>query len=208
MKYLKMLGLAVIAAAALMAFLGAGTASATVICKVEPKSGVCPEGSDYPAGTKGKASLKRETKAVLETTSGETLATCTESTVEGTSKNTGGATETVESTLTSLTWGGCSTKVVTLRPGLGQLHWIAGTNNGTLTTAGVEVTTGIFGVSCVYGAGALPIDAGTTVGGDPGSLAANTIVNKTEGGFLCPSTLRFTASYVATEPTAAWVAER
>jgi hypothetical protein len=38
MKYLKMLGLAAIAAMGLMAFLGASTASATVLCETTPAS--------------------------------------------------------------------------------------------------------------------------------------------------------------------------
>jgi hypothetical protein len=56
MKYLKMLGLAAIAAAALMAFVGAGTASAAggVLCKVEGTSSgtTCPSGQAYTPGTK------------------------------------------------------------------------------------------------------------------------------------------------------------
>lgn len=208
MKFLKMLGLAAVAAAALMAFAGAGPASATVVCKTQPTAGVCPSEWDYPVGTKGKASLAAGTSAALQTTAGEVLVTCTASTVEGTSENTGGATSTVKSTLTALTWSGCSSTVKTLNPGTGELHWIAGTNNGTLTTFNTLVTVNIFGVSCSYGTGAAGTDMGTTIGGNPGHLAVNTAINKQEGGFLCPATARFSAEYVATEPTAAWVAER
>jgi hypothetical protein len=207
MKYLKVFALAAVAAAALMAFVGAGTASATVVCKTVPTAGVCPEGWDYPAGTVGKASLKAGTTAALKATGGEILITCTESTVGGQSVNTGSATETVKSALTSLTWSNCSNTVETISPGTGELHWIAGTNNGTLTTINTKVTVNIFGVSCSYGTGA-GADVGTTVGGNPGSLKVNLVVAKQEGGFLCPADTRFEAEYVATEPTAAWVAER
>jgi hypothetical protein len=207
MNNLKILGLAAVAAAALTAFLGASTASATVICKTKPTAGVCPEGWDYLAGTKGKASLAAGTSAALQDTSGNVLITCTASTVEGTSENTGGATSTVKSTLTSLTWGGCSNTVDTINPGRGELHWIPGTNNGTLTTIETAVTVNIFGVSCTYGTGS-GTDMGTTVGGNPGSLTVNTAIPRIAGGFLCPATTRFSAEYVATEPTAAWVAER
>lgn len=208
MKYLKILGLAAVAATALMAFIGAGTASATVICTTKPTGGECPAGWDYPAGTVGKASLKSGTTVVLESTSGSTLVTCSESTVGGTSENTGGATSTVKSILTSLTWGGCTTTVDTLNAGTGELHWISGTTNGTLITFNNLVTTNIFGVSCSYGTGAAGTDMGTTVGGNPGSLTVKTVINKQEGGFLCPSTTLFTAEYIATEPHAEWVAER
>jgi hypothetical protein len=208
MKVLKMLGLTAMAAAALMAFLGAGTASATVICKTVPTAGVCPEGWDYPAGTKGKASLRASTSALLETTSGAEIATCTGSTVEGTSENTGGATSTVKSTLTTLTWEGCNQTTDTINPGTGELHWIPGTNNGTLVTFGTIVTMGLFGVSCSYGTGE-GTTMGTTVGGNPGRLMVNAVVPRVAGNtLLCPPSARFTAEYVATEPTAAWVAER
>jgi hypothetical protein len=52
MKHLKMLGLAALAAAALTALIGAGTASATVLCKNNLNTTTCSE--KYPAGTKGK----------------------------------------------------------------------------------------------------------------------------------------------------------
>jgi hypothetical protein len=207
MNYLKLLGLAAMAATALMAFAGAGTASATVICKTEPTAGVCPAGWDYPAGTVGKASLKPGTTVILESTAGTIEDTCTKSTVEGTSENTGSATTTVKSTLTGLTFGNCTNTTDTISPGSGELHWISGTNNGTLTTVGTEVTMNLAGVSCTYGTG-VGTDMGTTVGGNPGSLAARAVVNKVAGSFLCPSDTMFTAEYVATEPTAAWVAER
>lgn len=48
MRYMKMLGLAVVAATALMAFVGAGTASA-VLCKV--KESPCAAGNQYPTPT-------------------------------------------------------------------------------------------------------------------------------------------------------------
>ena len=207
MKYLKMLGLAAVTVAALMAFVGAGTASATVICKTEPIAGVCPEGWDYAAGTKGKASLKPGTTAVLRTTAGSVEDTCAESTVEGTSENTGSATTTVKSTLTTLTFSNCTNTTDTLEPGLGELHWISGTNNGTLTTFGTRVTMNLAGISCTYGTGT-GTDMGTTVGGNPGSLAVNAVINKVAGGFICPSDTIFQSEYVATNPTNAWVAER
>jgi hypothetical protein len=207
MKHLKLLGLVTVTAAALMAFVGAGTASATVICKTEPTAGVCPEGWDYPAGSKGKASLAAGTSVLLRTTAGSIEATCAESTVEGTSENTGSATTTVHSILTAITFSNCSRTVDTIRPGTGELHWISGTNNGTLTTTGVEVTIVLAGVTCTFGLEGTK-DVGTTVGGNPGSLTVNVSVVKKAGSFLCPSTAVFEAKYVATEPTNAWVAER
>lgn len=210
MHYLTMLGLAAVAAVAVMAFAGAGSASATVICKTEPVEHVCPEGWDYPAGTEGTASLVSGTTETLE--SGTTvLDTCSASTVTGVSENTGSATSTVHSTLTTLTFGTeitpCSKKTTTINPGTGELHWIKGTNNGTLTTMGTEVTINTVFGTCVYGTGA-GTDMGTVVGGNPGRLAIDATVPKISGNALCPSNATFTAEYRATSPTAAWVAER
>ncbi|MDQ3726238.1 MAG: hypothetical protein M3335_10190, partial [Actinomycetota bacterium] len=204
MKHLKTLGLAVAMAAALTALIGTATASATVICKNNTSTSNCTE--RYLVGTEGTASLATGTTGILETLSGETLVTCSESVVKSTLANAGSATTTVESGLSSITFGGCTRTLATLRPGSAELHHIAGTDNGTLTTKNTEVTVnGIFGSSCVYGAGAA-LNVGTTVGGNPGSLTINTIVPRISGGFLCPSETRLTAKYVATNPTNAWVA--
>lgn len=203
MKHLKLIGLAAVAAMALVALLGAGAASATVLCKNNLNTEHCSE--PYEVGSKGTASLAAGSSAIMETTAGETLITCNESTTSAVLENAGSSTTTVEDSVTSLTFGGCSTTVDTVTLGRGVLHWIAGTDNGTLTTIETAVTTNIFGVSCTYGAGA-GTTMGTTVGGNPGSLTVNTVIAKVAGGFVCPSDVRITAKYVATSPTNAWVA--
>jgi hypothetical protein len=204
MKHLKMLGLAVMAAAALMAFVGASTASATVICKNNLNTEKCSE--PYTVGTKGKASLAAGSSALLETTGGEVLVTCTGSTVESSLKNAGSAATTVESNVSTMNFTGCSREVKVLKAGYAILHHIPGTDNGTLTTVETEVTVnGIFGTSCTYGAGA-GMDVGIVVGGNPGSMSLNVVFPKVAGGFICPADARFTGKYTATEPTNAWVA--
>lgn len=203
MKYLKMLSLAAVAAAALMAFLGAGTASATVICKNNLNTTACSE--KYPVGTKGTASLAAGTTAVLETTAGEALVTCTESVISSTLENAGSATTTVKSGVSTMTFANCNLPVVVLKGGSAELHHIAGTDNGTLTTFGTEVTVQIFGTTCVYGSGS-GLDVGITVGGNPGSMQLSTVFPRISGSFICPADARFTGKYVATSPTNAWVA--
>jgi hypothetical protein len=206
MKNLKMLGLAVVAAAALMAFLGAGTASATVICKNNLSTTACSE--KYPVGTKGTASLAAGSSALLETTGGTVLDTCTGSKIESSISDAGSATTTVKSGVSTMTFTGCTVSTVVINGGSAELHWISGTDNGTLTTFNTEVTvnTGFFG-ACTYGAPSTGIDVGTTVGGNPGSMMLSTVfpLRKNESG-LCPSEARFTGKYVATSPTNAWVA--
>jgi hypothetical protein len=212
MKYLKMLGLAAVAAMALMAFVGAGTASATVLCKTQLTTGCAASGWDYPAGTTIDATLKSPTStATLETTGGTTLDTCTGSTVHGKTETTGSSTTTVSGKLTSelnaegdpkgLTWSGCTVPTTTLAAGSLEIHWISGTDNGTLTASGAEVTvnTGFFG-ACVYGTGTGK-DLGTLLGGSPATLAISTNVTltKNESG-LCPSETKWTATYEVTTP--------
>lgn len=201
MKQLKMLGLTAIAATAFVAFVGAGTASATVICKNNLNTEKCSE--PYEAGTEGAASLAEGT-LVMETTGGSTLLTCTGSTVESTLKEAGSATTTVKSGLSSITWSGCTSTVDTINAGSAELHHIPGTDNGTLTTLNTEVTVMVFGTSCIYGTGA-SLDVGTTEGGNPGSLTLNTIFFRIGTTFICPKEVRVTGKYVATSPTNAWV---
>src|SRR5690242_744555 len=88
MKHLAKLGLAAVAAAALMAFLGAGTASATVLCKNNLNTETCSE--KYPVGTVGVASLTGS--GVMETLSGTVVNTCTSSTAKETLQNEGSST--------------------------------------------------------------------------------------------------------------------
>lgn len=202
MKHLKTLGLLIVAAAVLMAIIGASTASATVICKNNLNTETCSE--PYPVGTEGTASLESGGSALLTDTAGKSLDTCKESTVTGKLKSQGKG-EPAKSELSTLSFSNCTFPTKTLRPGSAELHWIKGTDNGTLTTGGVEVTinTVLFG-SCIYGINS-GTDVGTTVGGNPGSLSVGAIVIKLGGAAACPETTKFTAKYVATSPTNGWV---
>jgi hypothetical protein len=199
MKHLKILGVVLVAATALFAIVGAGTAPATVICKNNLNTEKCSE--PYPVGTKGKASLTESIRAT--TTEGTVLSTCTGSVVESTLEKAGSSTTTVKSGVSTITWSGCTNSTITINGGFAELHHIAGTDNGTLTTFNTEVTinTGFFG-SCVFSSGG-GTDVGTTVGGNPGSFTLNAVFQRVSG--LCPSTLRVTGKYVATEPKNAWV---
>lgn len=195
MKHLK-IGLAVAVAAAVLAIGGAGTASATVICKNNLNTEKCSE--PYLKGTKGTAS--NEGWITMTGPFGEIINRCESSTVGGTSVNTGSATETVKSTLTSLTFSKCEHVVEVINPGTGELHWIPGTDNGTLTTSGttVVVKETLFG-DCKFLLS--NTDMGTTTGGNPGHLDLKASAPSENCGFN--GTLE--GSYVATSPTAAWV---
>lgn len=81
MRLAKAFGLAVVAALAMAAFGGAGTASATVLCKEKPEkvAGVdkCPEAQVYGEGeqTKVKTTLKPGTESEFKEQAGENQAT-------------------------------------------------------------------------------------------------------------------------------------
>lgn len=217
MRYVKMLALAAVAVGALMAFIGAGTASASKLCSTQVLAGAsCPAGQNWPSGTNLKFTLLGS--AALTNTENEAIDTCTESTVEGPTGNAGSSTETVKGDITVLTWGTCKFPTTTISLGGLEIHNIAGTSNGTLTSAKnsktgkiseVTINTVFFG-SCVYG-----ITAGTsigdltegkgqsaTTGGEPAIFHANATAHKLSGSnFACPETTKWVATYQLTEPT-------
>jgi hypothetical protein len=206
MKYVKMLGLAAVAAAALMAFIGASSASATALCKTNNTP--CPVEWHYSIGTEIHASLDPETTAILKTTGGAIENTCNTSTVKGTTSTTGGSSETVKGSVAvaGLTFGGCTNTTDVLEGGELEIHHIAGTMNGTLTAKGFKVTLVLAGVSCVYTAGAAT-DLGTVTGGTMATMDVNAGVSKAEGSFLCPSTATWEAKYTVTSPEPLYVSE-
>src|ERR1700746_2336683 len=108
MKYVKMLGLAAVAAAALMAFVGAGTASATgVLCSTTTGNNACPAAQRWAVGT--VLHMTSEETVQLKTTGGVVASTCSTATVQGTiTVNPGGATTTT-GTNDSITWGTVAT---------------------------------------------------------------------------------------------------
>jgi hypothetical protein len=219
MKYVKMLALAAVATGAMMAFIGAGSASASVICSTTKDP--CPKTQDWPANTVLDFSLKSGTSAKLVNTAGETLDNCTSSTVKGKITTTGGgtgATETVTGSISELTWGGCTFTTTTITKACLEVHQIAGTSNGTVTadecnathgsepSTNVTINTVLFG-SCIY-----TVTAGKSIGdisegkdqasGAPVStFTANAVATKVTGSnFACPETSKWTATYVLTEP--------
>ncbi len=139
MKYLKMIGLAAIAAAALTAFLGAGTASATVLCETNVTSN-CGTGWHVKSGT--ALNFSAEGSTTLTGPFGEVIATCTGSNVSGNTTNTGSGNETVKGNITSLTFSGCNrpVHVNTATTGTLEVHNIANSDNGTVTSNDTTVS--------------------------------------------------------------------
>jgi hypothetical protein len=204
MKYLKMLGLAAVAAMALTAFLGASSASATVLCTTTPPTGT-------PCGTGWHVdeldlSIPAGGSVELSSTGGAFEATCTVATTKVTKDVTGSSTTTAAGIVEKgeLTWGpvgnGCTNTTDTVHGGTLEIHWISGTDNGTVTAKEFEVTVVLAGVSCTFGVGAGQ-SIGDLTGGAPAVMHVNTVVNKTAGSFLCPADSKWVGTYVVTNHT-------
>jgi hypothetical protein len=193
MKYVKMLGLAA-CAAALMAFVVAGTASATVLTGAG--------GSTLGTGT--AISSEAEGTTTLHPPIGDI--SCTGSTVAGEVTNAGGASETVKGPISSLTFSGCNAEVVVLEPGSLEIHTktASADNNGTLTSSGAKVTVTFVGFHCIFTTSST--DIGTVTGsattGGAATLDIEATIPRTGGrsGAFCGSTAAWTGSYKVTSP--------
>lgn len=195
MRYLKGLAVAAAMVAVLVVF-GAGTASATVICKTKTS----PCGSPYTKGTVFNAVLTPGTTAVLK--AGFMTIECTEGSGSVEMTTSGSATETVKGNTKTLTFGGCNAEFKVLKTGTGEIHWTSKTS-GSFTAEGMEVTGSALGVDCVYGG---KISSGITLnGGEKPTISINAKVPLISGGFLCANPGTMTASLTVTEPTPLYV---
>ncbi len=220
MKYIKILGLAAVAAMALMAFVGAGSASATVLCKETPTGtnpAVCPAGKTYAVNDVIEGAVQQPALLTNDLENVE----CATSTTRSKVTNAGGTNSTVLGTIESLTFGGCKTEVtkatctVTVEnlPYLAEVHWTSGTHDGTLTAKNDGSGEPGAKVTCV-GVLICKFSAEPTLdihGGSPASVEASEEPLGIHGGFLeavCPTEAFWDATYVATGTnTAVWVAK-
>lgn len=185
MKYLKILGLAAVAAMALTAF-AAATASATTL--------------EVAGVTQNKsvtldASLASGTKAVLARTDGSLANECAASTVQGSTASpfTGA---TVTGPISSLSFTICERAVTVHKAGTLHVAYKSGTD-GTVSSSGAEVTVGSpFGtLNCKTGEG---VDIGTLTGKKEGNAVMD-ISAVLNCGFLVPSAT-WKGTYTVTSP--------
>jgi hypothetical protein len=208
MKYVKTLGVAAVAAAALMAFVGASNASATVFCKTPPTTGggsttgtTCPEGWAYPAGTRnhevnvGKVLLKTGFKNIE----------CEGSTIRGEIQNEGSATETPKGPVEKLTFENCNCTVTVIQNGTQEFHWVPDTFNVTITSNGSQVTAScstIFGtVHCIYVTE--NTDLGEITGSESGAAAVvhiHAVIPRQSTNGLCDEESVWEGTYKVEEP--------
>lgn len=214
MKFLKMLGVAAIAAAAMTAFAGATTASATVLCKVT--STPCGAANHYPAGTSVKGQLKPGTTAELQSI--WTTIECNKAELAGKSSNTGSSTETVTGLIEVLAFEECScaggpVHITVLEKGSVEIHHITGTDNATVTAKNSKVTVKCtaLGSSCIFGTSATGTDMGEITGGtEPAEMHPKTTltwISGDAGAFICGSTSTWSGEFELIEPLTAVYAE-
>ncbi|HEY8501410.1 MAG TPA: hypothetical protein VIL21_01885 [Solirubrobacterales bacterium] len=186
MKYVKMLGLLAVAAAAMMAF--AGTASATVL-----KS----EGSTYTGTIHGES----EGKTTLH---GPADISCEKSTVAG-PVETHGAGVTVEGNISTLDFSECNAHVTVVSAGRLSVHAITPTGNGTLTSNGAKITVQITNfISCEYETQNTHIGTVTgssNLGGKTATMHIDSsLIPRVRHSIFCGSTGEWTGSYTVTSP--------
>lgn len=209
MKYVKMLGFAAMAAMGLLALLGAGSASATTLCKTQLTSGCDAAGWAYPSGTVIDGSL--EGTSSLETTGGTVLDTCKGGTIKMVTTNIGSSSETTSGGIEVLTWVECTKTTNSVSTGTGshtygtvEIHWVSGTDNGTVTGNNTKVTINTIFGSCTYGTAAGGTHVGTLTARPGGNSMATLHIEATipliEGPGTCPTSGRWTGSYTVTEP--------
>jgi hypothetical protein len=199
MKYVKMLGLAAVATMALMAVLGTGSSSATVLCKeyLTP----CPQGDGLGKDTQLEMSLRSGQSLTVTDIAKNLIDTCTGSIIKGKTSNAGSATETIKGNVESMTYENCNATFKDLKLGTFEVHYVGPKTTGELTSIGSEVTMLVAGLSCDYG----------TVGGvDLGVMESDetetpefdeeTTWKKEEGSFLCPGSIIVKGIYNITAP--------
>jgi hypothetical protein len=189
MRYLKMLGIAAMAAMALTAVAGAGTASAETLWTTTADGSL----DTLKVGSELNASLEAGTSAVLKDSSNTTIDTCTSSTVKGKIESNGTP---ASGKISSLTFGGCSHTTKVLTPGSLTI-----TSSGAVTSAGAEVTvvSTVFGISCIAKTG-----SGTSIGtlkDAPSSTGHATMTINASLPMGACGTATWTGAYTVTSPT-------
>jgi len=183
MKHLKMLGLFVMTAAALMAFVGSASAAGTF---------TAPSGTVYI----GQFSATLEGSSLLK--AGFAEITCTTGTIAG--KFTTNNEEHVTGPITSIGFSSCGSSTVDTINNNGTLT--INKSNTEVTGTGTEITYFAGGVSCVYGFGALTSlgRASNTASGVTLALKAK-LTTLGKQSILCATQPEWTANYIITVPT-------
>ncbi len=205
MRLARTLGLAVVAALAAMALIGAGTASATTLCKANEDP--CSAGNTYASGTNIKMELSSGSKFILSTNE-EAVLECSSSTIQA--NNTAASGSPLPMQITGLTLGLCFGACTSFGPM--ALPWEAsmeGTGGGKATLkvkkATIKLSNCFLGVSCTYAGENIE----APVSGNPLQTAfEKEPLAKVEGSVICPKEVTMSATYSATSPSPLFVSQK
>lgn len=204
MRFTKMMGVCVIAALATMAMVGAGTASATTLCKKSEDP--CGAANQYPSGTKIGMELASGSKFVFSANETPVLE-CSKSTLEA--KNTAASGSPLPFQVTGLTLGLCFGACTTFGPA--ALPWEssvegAGSGKATLNVNNLtfKLSNCSLGLKCAF-AGNVEAE----MSGNPLQTAfKNAPLTRTEGlPAFCGEKATLSATYVATSPSPLFIAK-
>jgi hypothetical protein len=200
-KYVKILGLAAVAAMAVMAFVGAGTASATTVCATggSPQAG-CPAGKgEYDGAINATSTNPLLTNSITNVTCEHSATTIDPATSTGTP---------ISGEVTALSFSGncktasgtaCTVEVLNL-PYPGTVESLGGGKSDLIvkdpTGAGAKVVCG-FLINCTFTTKEATL---TMTNGSPSTATASKIVLTRSGGF-CPATAEWDATYSVTSPS-------
>ena len=208
MRFLKIGLTAMLAAMALMAYVGVGTASAAELYKDINWALDETQGS----GVTFTATLESNTTALFETTDNKAIETCTGSELEFKIANAGENTSTIlnpNGSFQKHTYTGCN-NVKVLGFGNWEITNIKGTNGGSVYTSGTEFTVNIpFVGSCVVTTNQTYI--GTLTGAKSETDTATLDMNgalTVKGAAGCPPTARWTSSYTVTNLNGLYVLQK
>jgi hypothetical protein len=197
MTRLKVL-IVLLAAASAFLLAGAGSASATVLCKKLVES--CGT-NKWGTGTELAASVSEEGVFFL-TKEGALVAQCTGGVLAGKTSTPGSEFEAVKATMSSWTWS-CSEPITTVANGEIRIDVSNVNGVGGVTLSGFEVTINP-SIPCTYGSKNELF--GVIVGAEKApTLQISTKLKKTAGSALCVSELRWEGEYTFGSPTPLWV---
>ena len=213
MRLIKMLGLSIVAACAVMALIGVGTASAGIhesmgFCKAN-QSLLCAAGNLLAAGTLKAHSAKVELKNNAFFSTAENCELDLSFTVSAVMKNP------IKITIPtgSIVYVNCSGPCTTIKPT--NLPWEGELSMGTVGGATYQLTTkklGVslsgctFGTECEYGAPAAGVSLTGENSAEGGTLRAVNVgleYKSGSGSFVCGSTLTWNTTYTGS-PTKSW----
>lgn len=196
MNEMKMLALAVVAAAALAGFMGTGTASATFLCKNNTTPCKNWVAVNTIISLHGTHHVFKPGFATIE---------CEETDIEWKLE---GQSEVQPPTgnLTALSLAKCDATVKVLQKGSLTVFHTAGTMNGTVSSQGLLIELATGGVNCKYGTPTARA-IGPITAGSPAIVKIEGQLVRVEGGALCTNPAPWNGTYSVSSPNPLYISD-